>query len=305
MDDSKFMVQKDIQRKHEGKRTTFTINGREVTQAKFARIRRKLFRTFSPARPSMFTPNNIRYYTPRDPPASNQTHPVTHSPTQYRSSQSHQSRPAVFSLDNTHLIECFLCNVITYGLEIDIVQSFQSHILSSHPGYDVLRCLNGQDASSVPNAIRTTQQLPSNQVGYVHGVRTDPFDTVELGRLCHVDNDGEAITNTTKRPYLTLTHATSCLTLRGEPRPDIQFDSAPTTLSPFAMASSIEAGHVQAGWDWNNLGSIPSAPLDDGFQDEFDRYFDQIGLTQDEYAISVGNFDEWDYEDDEKDYWRV
>ena len=297
LDDSKFMVHKYTERKHEGKPTTFTVNGREVTQAKFARIRRKLFRAFSPANPYIYTPNNIRYYTPRDAPAPN---PSAHSPNQRRPSQ---SQPTVFSLQNTHLIECFLCQVITYGLEIDIMQAFQSHILLCHPGYDVLRCLNGHDASNVPNAIRTTQQLPSNQVGYVHGVRTDPFDTVRLGRLCHVGDEGGASSANTKRPYLTLTHASSCLTLRGEPRPDIQLGSAPTPLSPFAMTASMEFGHTQT--DRTSLAPIPTASQDDEFQDEFDRYFDQVGFPQDEYAISVANFDEWEFEDDQKDYWRA
>lgn len=294
------MVQKDAQRKHEGKRTTFTVNGREVTQAKFARIRRKLFRTFSPANPYVYTPTNIRYYTPRDPPVSNPNYPSSLSPTLRRSSQSH---PTVFSLENTHLIECFLCQIVTHGLEINIMQSFQSHILSCHPGYDVLRCLNGYDAASVPNAIRTTQQLPSNQVGYVHGVRTDPFDTVRLGRLCHVDDNGGASSSSTRRPYLTLTHATSCLTLRGEPRSDTPFDSAPSPLSPFAMTSSMEFGHAQAGW--TSLASMPLGSLEDGSQDQFDTYFNQIDFPQDEYATSVTGFDGWEFEDDQKDYWRL
>ena len=279
--EGQFMVSIEAKRKHEeGKRTKFRVNGREVSEAKFARIRRKLFKTVLFNAASTRTPANINYYTPRVDPSE-------HAPSQRQLSQQ--------SSRHSHVVECFLCHRITTGSEHNILQVFQTHIRSEHPGKDVLRCLDGFDvATQVPGAVRTTRQLPSNHCGYVHGVETqrdgeeDILVPVRLGRLSHVEDEGGST-----RPYLSLTHATSCLTLRAEPGTD----TASEAINPSMQLLTQDMPFSKI----DEQGDFEFAFAD--FVEEPDAYFNQL-----HYPAADMNtfFEDWTWGDAEwKNPWKA
>ncbi|CAF9912462.1 MAG: hypothetical protein GOMPHAMPRED_007666 [Gomphillus americanus] len=277
--EGQFMVSLEAKRKHEeGKNTKFVVNGREVSEAKFSRIRRKLFKSILFGA-SIRTPANISYYTPRGDPSD-------HVPPQRRLSQQ--------SSRHSHHIECFLCQKNIYGSEHNILQIFQVHVRSEHPGKDVLRCLEGFDVGTqVPGTVRTTRQLPSNHCGYVHGVETqrdgeeDVLVPIRLGRLSHVEDE---VGNT--RPYLSLTHAASCLTLRTEPRTDAHSEAMNQFLPQDMPFSTIdEQGDFEiSGFAWTD------------FVEEPDAYFNQLHIPT---ADGTTFFEDWTWDDDWKSHWKA